>query len=175
MSMSTGEAECYQRCQRNSPIRHENMASVLASATTSCEILKKLQLYWARLLKCESSRWGEYALKQWPSNYLFICSWSKIVSERFKINKTDKTTQYKSKVGCSESSFPNTPAPPFSPSQTFVIPRLPKAQFESTVFNDLQGHFQVDWPVVSLCVFCLYFYVNILVFSIEGKWIRKER
>lgn len=47
MGTGTGEAECYQRCQRNSPIRPENTASVLASATTSCEILKKLQLYWA--------------------------------------------------------------------------------------------------------------------------------
>lgn len=76
------------------------------------------------------------ALKQ----FLFICSSHKILSGRSKINKTDKTTQYESKVGCWRSSLP-APAPPSSPSQTVGISRVPKARFESAVLNDLQGHF----------------------------------
>lgn len=54
--------------------------------------------------------------------------------------------RYESKVGCSEPTPPQSPAPPFSPSQIVGIPRLPKAQPESTVLNDLQGHFQVYLP-----------------------------
>ena len=50
-------------------------------------------------------------------------------------------------MGCSKfTPHSQPPAPPFSPSQTIGIPRLPKAQPKAIVLNDLQGHCEVYLP-----------------------------
>lgn len=74
--------------QRNNTIRHENMASVLASATTSWEILKKLQLHWAPVYSNVKAVMGRICTKAVAFKlFLLICSWNKILSERSKMNK----------------------------------------------------------------------------------------
>lgn len=77
--------------QRNNTIRHENMASVFASATTSWEILKKLQLHWAPVYSNVKAVMGRICTKAVAFElFLLICSWNKILSERSKMKKKNK-------------------------------------------------------------------------------------
>lgn len=121
MRTGTEEVECYSGQEGNSPSGHENMASVLVSATTSHEILTKPQLHWGPTYSKVKAGGGGITLKAGTFKQFVLIQ---ILSGRSKISKTDKTTQYEAEEAQGPAS--QTQLHPSLLPKWLEFPELPK-------------------------------------------------